>query len=114
MTVSLLVVDNMHRNTHCTSTTASAASTATTASTSAGGSAAAVLGAGALCAAAGTLSMGLGSAGKLDGDLAVEDGLAVELSDGTLSLGWGREGDEGVSNGTRGTGVGGDGCGLAV
>jgi hypothetical protein len=58
--------------------------------------------------------MGLGSAGELDGDLAVEDGLAVELSDGTLGLGWGREGNEGVADGARGAWVGGDGRGLAV
>jgi hypothetical protein len=58
--------------------------------------------------------VGLGGAGQLDRDLAVEDGLAVELGDGTLGLGRGREGDEGVADGARGAGVGGDGRGLAV
>jgi hypothetical protein len=56
----------------------------------------------------------LGGAGKLDRDLAVEDGLAVQLSDGTLGLGRSREGNEGVADGARGAGVGGDGRGLAV
>lgn len=58
--------------------------------------------------------MSLGCAGKLDGDLAVKDGLAVELGDGTLSLGGGGERDKGVADGTRGARVGGDGRGLAV
>jgi hypothetical protein len=58
--------------------------------------------------------VGLGGAGQLDRDLAVEDGLAVELGDGTLGLGRGRERNEGVADRARGAGVGGDGCGLAV
>jgi hypothetical protein len=56
----------------------------------------------------------LGCAGELDGDLAVEDSLAVELSDGTLGLGGGRESNEGIADRARGAGVGGDGRGLAV
>lgn len=58
--------------------------------------------------------MGLRSAGELDGDLAVKDGLAVELSNGALGLRWGGEGDEGVADGTGGARVGRDGRGLAV
>jgi len=52
-------------------------------------------------------------AGELDGDLAVEDGLAVELADSTLGLGWGRYVDEGVADWAGGAWVGWDGCGLA-
>jgi hypothetical protein len=100
--------------TYSTSTASSTAATATTATTSTGGSTATSLASVALGSAAGALSVGLGSAGKLDGDLAVEDGLAVELSNGTLGLGWGREGNEGIADGARGARVGGDGRGLAV
>jgi hypothetical protein len=58
--------------------------------------------------------MSLGSTRELDGDLAVKDGLAVELGDGAVGLGWRRQSDEGVADGTRGARVGGDGRGLAV
>lgn len=57
--------------------------------------------------------MSLWSAGELDGDLAVEDGLSVQLGDGTLGLSRSGEGDEGISDGARGAGVGWDGRGLA-
>lgn len=57
-------------------------------------------------AAAGTLTLDgtlgllarLGLAGELDGDLALEDLLAGELSDGALGLAGGREVDEGVTD----------------
>ena len=91
-----------------------ATTTATAATTSTGGGTAAGLASVALGSAAGALGVGLGSAGELDGDLAVEDGLAVELGDGTLSLGRGREGNEGVADGARGAWVGWDGRGLAA
>lgn len=100
--------------TYSTSATSSAATTATAASTSASGGSATVLAAVALSTAAGALSVSLGSAGQLDRDLAVEDGLAVELSNGALGLGRGRQSNEGVADGTRGARVGGDGRGLAV
>jgi hypothetical protein len=99
--------------TYSTSATSSAATTATAASTTAGGGTAAVV-ASTLGTAASALGVSLGSAGQLDGDLAVEDGLAVELSNGTLGLGWGREGNESVADRARSAGVGGDGRGLAV
>jgi hypothetical protein len=56
----------------------------------------------------------LGGAGKLDRDLAVKNGLAVQLSNGTLSLRGCRQGNESVADGARGARVGGDGGGLAV
>jgi hypothetical protein len=40
----------------------------------------------------------LGLAGKLDGDLTLQNLLARELSDGTLSLAGGRQVDEGVTD----------------
>lgn len=62
--------------------------------------------------AAVAFSVLLGSASKLDRDLALEDGLAVKLSDGALGLGGGGESHEGVADGARGARVGGDGDGL--
>jgi hypothetical protein len=53
----------------------------------------------------GLLGVLLGLARKLDGDLAVEDLLTRELSDGTLSLAWGREVDEGIAYGAVGARV---------
>ncbi len=41
----------------------------------------------------------------MDGDLALEDLLTGELSDGTVSLGGGRKINEGVANRTVGTRV---------
>ena len=69
--------------------------------------------AGTLGAGAGALSVSLGSAGKLDRDLALEDSLAVELSNGALGLGGSGEGDEGVADRAGCARVGGDGDGLA-
>lgn len=66
-----------------------------------------------LGAAAGALGVLLGGASKLDRDLALKDGLAVELSDGTLGLGGGGESHEGVADGARSARVSGDGDGLA-
>jgi hypothetical protein len=57
--------------------------------------------------------VGLWGASELDGDLAVENSLSVQLGDGTLGLSGGREGNEGVADGARGAGVGWDGRGLA-
>jgi hypothetical protein len=51
---------------------------------------------------------------KLDRNLAVEDGLAIELLDGTLGFGWGRDVDEGVTNGTGSARVGWDGRSLTA
>lgn len=53
-------------------------------------------------------------AGKLNRDLAVKDGLAVEIVDGALGLGWGRDIDEGVANWASGARVGRDRSGFAV
>jgi hypothetical protein len=98
-----------------TSATASAATTATAATaTTGGGTAALLVAASTLGTAAGALSVRLGGAGKLDGDLAVEDGLAVQLSDGALGLGGSRQSNEGIADRARGARVGGDGGGLAV
>lgn len=86
----------------CTATTATATATSGLATT---GSALTTLGG---------LSGRLGLAGKLDGDLAVEDGLAVQLLDGTVGLGGGGHVNEGVADRAGGARVGGDGGGLAV
>jgi hypothetical protein len=65
-----------------------------------------------------TLSGGLGSrlrlAGKLDGDLAVKDGLAVQLLDGAVGLGRGGNVNEGVADRAGGARVGGYRGGLTV
>jgi len=68
-----------------------------------------------------TLSVGtlgllvrLGLASELDRDLALENLLAGELSDGTLSLGGSREVDEGVTDGAVGARVLRDGNRLTV
>lgn len=60
------------------------------------------------------LNVGLGLAGKLDRDLALENFLARELGDGTLRLGGGRQVDEGVADGAFGARVLGDGDSLAA
>lgn len=102
--------------THATTSTASStAATATSASTSAGRGTATVLAtAGTLCTGSVALGVSLRSTGKLDGDLALKDGLAVELGNGALGLGGGGESNEGVADGAGGARVGGDGNGLAV
>jgi len=91
--------------------TAAASSTATTATTAAAGGLAA---AGSALTALGDLSSRLRLAGKLDGDLAVEDGLAVQLLDGAIGLGRGGHVNEGVADRASGARVGGDGGGLTV
>ena len=90
-------------------TTTRAATTATTTATTAGGAAAAS-GLGSLVALLGRF----GLAGKLNRNLTVEDGLAVQFTDGTLSLSGGRDVNEGVADRTGGARVGGDGSGLAA
>lgn len=92
-----------------TSSTSAATTTATARSTTARTLSARSL-------AVGTLSLlasRFGLAGKLDRDLAFQDLLARELSDGTLGLGGGREVDECVANGLIGTRVPWDRDGLA-
>lgn len=95
-------------------TTAATTATATTATATASSTTATTLSTGTL--AVGSLSLlagGLGLASELDRDLALENLLAGELLDGTLSLGGGREVDKGVADGTVGAGVLGDGDRLA-
>jgi len=99
--------------TYSSASTASAATTSTAAAASASGSAAASAVGSALSTAAGALGVSLGSAGELDRDLALENGLSVQLGNGALGLGGGRESDESVANGAGGAGVGGDGDRLA-
>lgn len=80
----------------------SAATTATAASTTASRlSTAALATLGTLASADSTLGLLAGwlrLAGKLNGDLALKDLLAGELSNGTLGLAWCREVDESVTN----------------
>jgi len=90
-------------------TTASTA-TATAATTTTAGGATAASGLGSLV----TLLGRLGLAGELDRNLAVEDGLAVQLADGALGLRGSRDVNEGVANRTSGARVGGDGSCLTV
>ena len=107
---SLALLSILALATGTTGTSAVASTTATTAT--ARSAAASALGASTL----GSLSLltsGFRLAGKLNGNLALENLLAGELLDGTLGLGGSREVDEGVANGTVGTGVLGDGNGLA-
>jgi hypothetical protein len=87
------VVSNCCKNvrlnsTYSTSATSSASATATASATTTGGSTAAIL-SGTLGTASSALSVSLRCASELDGDLAVEDGLSVQLSNGTLGLGGG-------------------------
>ena len=65
----------------------------------------------------GTLSLLSGRlrlAGKLNGDLALQNLLAAKLGDGALGLSGGGEVDEGVANRSVGARVLGNGDGLAV
>ena len=57
---------------------------------------------------------GLGLASELDRHLTLQNLLARKLRNGTLRLGGGREVDKSVADGAVGTGVLGDGDGLAV
>jgi hypothetical protein len=93
--------------TYATTTSTATATAATTATTSGAATASRL---GSLV----TLLGRLGLASELDRDLAVKDGLAVQLTDGTLGLRGGRDVNEGVANGTSGAGVGGDGSGLTA
>lgn len=99
--------------TYSTGTTGTAAvASAATAATATRSTAAGALGASTLCGLS-LLTSRLGLAGQLNGNLALEDLLAGELLNSTLGLGGSREVDEGVANGTVGTGVLGNGDGLA-
>lgn len=89
-----------------TTTTAGTATTGAVATTGLAG--------GAFTSRDGTLSLNFWATSKLDGDLALEDGLAVELGDGTLGLRGSGEIDEGVADGAAGTGVDRDGDGFTV
>lgn len=94
-----------------------ATSTAATATTGATATAGGLATASALMAlTVGTLGLlvRLGLASELDGDLALEDLLARELSDGTLSLAGGREVDEGIADGAVGARVLGNRNGLTT
>lgn len=95
-------------------TTTATTATATTATATASSTAATALSTGSVAVGSfSLLASGLGLASELDRDLALEDLLAGELLNGALSLGGGREVDEGVANGTVGAGVLGDGDRLA-
>lgn len=94
-----------------------ATSTATTAATGATATAGGLTAASAFMAlTGGTLGLlvRLGLASELDGDLALEDLLAGELSDGTLSLVGSREVDEGIADGAVGARVLGNGNRLTT
>jgi hypothetical protein len=95
-----------------TAASAGAATATPVAATAAGGLATTRLAFGTLTALSGG-SSGLRLAGELHRHLAVEDALAVQLVDGALGLGRGRDVDEGVADGTGGAWVGGDGCRFA-
>ena len=96
----------------CISTYATTARTATTtaATTATTGGATTTSRFGSLVALLG----GLGLASELDGNLAVKDGLAIQLTDGALSLRGSRDVNKGVADGTSGAGVGGNGSSLTV
>lgn len=89
-------------------TASTATTTAATTATTGGATAASRFG------GLGTLLGRLGLASELDGNLAVKDGLAIQLTDGTLSLRGGRDVNKGVTDGTSGAGVGGNGSSLTV
>lgn len=85
--------------TYGSATTSGAATTSSATAAAASGSTVTSAISGTLGAAAGALSVSFRSAGELDRDLALEDRLSVEFSDGAVGLGGGRERDEGVANG---------------
>ena len=87
-------------STATTATTATAGRLATTGST--------------LTTLGGGLGSGLGLAGELDGNLAVKDGLAVQLLDSAVGLRGGGDVNEGVADRASGARVGGDRGGLTV
>lgn len=98
--------------TYVLSTASTAATGAGTTATATGGLAATV--AVSLSVGIDLLDVGLGLAGKLDRNLALEDLLARELGDGALCLGGGGEIDEGIADGALGAWVLGNGDSLAV
>ena len=91
-----------------THASATSGTTSTTAATATSGVAALL----ALSALGSFGSSRLGLASELHRNLAIEDALAVQLADGTLGFGGGRNIDEGVADGAGGARVGWDGCGL--
>ena len=91
--------------------TTAASSTATTATAATAGGLAAT---GSALTALGDISSRLRLAGELDRDLAVKNGLAVQLLDGTVGLGRGGDVNEGVADRASGARVGGDRGGLTV
>jgi hypothetical protein len=91
--------------------TATASSTATTATAATAGGLATT---GSALTALGDLSSRLRLAGELDGDLAVKNGLTVQLLDGTVGLGGGGNVNKGVADRAGGARVGGDRSGLTV
>ena len=93
----------------CTYASTTGSTTATATAAAASRLAALRSGLGAL----GVLGSRLRLAGKLDRDLAVEDGLAVQLLNSAVGLRGGGDVNEGVANGAVGAGVLGDGDGLA-
>lgn len=117
--VSVVYVEFGSGRTYAVTSTGSASTTATAASTTASRlSAAATLGTlGTVTSTHGTLSLLAGwlrLAGKLNGDLALKDLLAGELSDGTLGLARCRKVDKCVADWAVGAWVLGDGGRLTV
>jgi hypothetical protein len=100
-----LAVDSAFSSLTLLATTA-ASSTATTATATTAGRLAAT--GSALTTLSGGLGSGLWLAGKLDGDLAVKDGLAVQLLDGAVGLGGSGDVNEGVADRAGGARVSGD------
>jgi hypothetical protein len=107
---SILALDSALGGLTLLATTA-ASSTATTATAATAGGLATT---GSALTALGDLSSRLRLAGELDRDLAVKNGLAVQLLDGTVGLGGGGNVNKGVADGAGGARVGGDGGGLTV
>lgn len=100
-----------------TAGSAATTATATSASTSRLSATATLATGGSLTSIYGTLSLLTGwlrLAGKLDGDLALKDLLARELSNGTLGLAGGRQVDESVANWAVGAWVLWDGGGFTI
>jgi hypothetical protein len=114
-----LLICNLERLCPCGTHAITAAST-TTASTTTATSAARESALGGLAAGAfatancATIGSCLRLASELDGDLAVEDVLAVQLADGTLGLRWRGEVDKGIADWASGARVDRDGDTFAV
>lgn len=105
MDVSKSPRSSMEMNVTYTTAAANGSATTTPATATAALGWAATVRATSLTTACSALTVCLGLACKLDRDLAIEDGLAVEFADGTLGLRWSREIDEGVADGARGSWV---------